>query len=52
MNKFIGYILLAVVVLIFVLPLVSSFLKFLVVIAFVGATVYFYKQYNKEGGGK
>lgn len=52
MNKFIGYILLAVVVLIFVLPLVSSFLKFLVVAIFIGALVYFYKQYNKEGGGK
>ncbi|MNH21215.1 hypothetical protein D3C81_2250560 [compost metagenome] len=52
MNKFIGFVLLAVVVLIFILPLVSSFLKFAVVVLFLGALVYFYKQYNKEGGGK
>ena len=41
MNKYIGYILLAVAVLIFVLPLVGSFVKFLLVIAFVGAIAYF-----------
>lgn len=51
MNKFIGYILLAVLVLVFVLPLVSSFLKFAIVVVFVGAIVYFYKKYS-EGGSK
>ena len=52
MNKFIGYIILAVIVLIFVLPLVSSFLKFLVVVIFVGVIAYFYNQYNKQGDSK
>lgn len=41
MNKFIGYILLAVVVLIFILPLVGSFVKFLLVVAFGGTIAYF-----------
>ena len=41
MNKFIGYILLAVLVLIFILPLVGSITKFLLVIAFVGTIAYF-----------
>lgn len=52
MNKYIGYILLAVLVLIFVLPLVSSFLKFVVVALFIAALVFFFKRYNKEGDGK
>lgn len=51
MNKFIGFVLLAVIVLIFILPLVSSFLKFAVVVLFIGALVYFYKKYN-EGESK
>lgn len=51
MNKFIGYILLAVLVLIFLLPLVSSFLKFIVVVLFIGSLVFFYKKYN-EGESK
>jgi len=52
MNKFIGYTLLAVLVLIFVLPLVSSFLKFAVVVLFIGSLVYFYKRYNKGNESK
>lgn len=48
MNKFIGYILLAVLVLIFILPLVGSFVKFLLVVAFVGTIAYFVIGKNQK----
>lgn len=52
MNKFIGYIILAVIALVIILPLVSSFLKFVVVVIFLSGVWYFFKKYNKEGDGK
>lgn len=47
MKSFIGYILLAVLVLVFILPLLGSFLKFLVVVGFIAAIYVFSKKRSK-----